>query len=168
MRNLLRVFACGFLMLLKIDALLCFMPMKEHPFSFHKTERLQSRRRIESLFAGGKKSMAVFPLRAVYVTRPADGNVPGVSTLMSVSKRRFKHAVDRNRVKRQIREAYRCNKQILCRVAEGADCRLDIAFIWLSDKIYATGKVESCVVRLLTCIAEQIQANQQKAVAGNE
>lgn len=164
----MRVFCLRVPYLVKIDALSCFMPMKEHPFSFHKAERLQSRRRIESLFAGGKKSMVVFPIRVVYVTRPADGNVPGVSTLMSVSKRRFKHAVDRNRVKRQIREAYRCNKQILCRVAEGTDCRLDIAFIWLADRTYATDNVKACVVRLLTCIAEQVQMNQQKAGAGKE
>ena len=57
--------------------------------------------------------MAAFPLRVVYVNKErAQGEVP-VQILISVPKKRFKHAVDRNRVKRQVREAYRLHKQVL-------------------------------------------------------
>ena len=57
--------------------------------------------------------MAAFPLRVVYVNKErAHGEVP-VQILISVPKKRFKHAVDRNRVKRQVREAYRLHKQVL-------------------------------------------------------
>ena len=82
---------------------------------FPKRERLDSRKQIEMLFGGGGSlSMAAFPLRVVYTIKErARADVPA-QLLVSVSKRHFKHAVDRNRVKRQIREAYRQNKQLLC------------------------------------------------------
>lgn len=57
------------------------------------------------------------------------------SLLVSVSKRRFKRAVKRNRVKRQIREAYRLNKQPLLEVLAEKDLRLALAFIYLSDEL---------------------------------
>ena len=81
--------------------------------TFHKAERLCSKRVIENLFNGGNKSMSAFPIRAVYMpAKTGDLSAP-VTVLISVSKRRFKHAVQRNRVKRQLREAYRKHKHIL-------------------------------------------------------
>ena len=64
------------------------------------------------MFEGGhSKSFSIFPIRVVYM--PVEqGEVPA-TILISVSKRRFKRAVKRNRVKRQIREVYRKNKQPL-------------------------------------------------------
>ena len=77
-----------------------------------KVERLNSRILIEKLFTGGSKSLPAFPLRIVYM--PVEGeNLPIATILISVPKKRFKRAVKRNRVKRQIREAYRKHKQIL-------------------------------------------------------
>ena len=77
-----------------------------------KVERLNSRILIERLFTGGSKSLPAFPLRIVYM--PVEGeNLPAATILISVPKKRFKRAVKRNRVKRQVREAYRKNKHIL-------------------------------------------------------
>ena len=91
--------------------------MEQKPdFSFHKSERLCSKRIIDALFAGGSKSMSAFPLRVVFMPVPVEAPAPLVSILVSVSKRRFKRAVKRNRVKRQIREAYRKQKHILTSV----------------------------------------------------
>ena len=81
-----------------------------------KEERICSRMLIEKLFKGeNARSLMAFPLRAVFMTEPRteDGNVPFVRILVSVPKRNFKHAVDRNRIKRQVREAYRKNKAVL-------------------------------------------------------
>lgn len=75
-----------------------------------------------------------------------------LQVLVSVSKRHFKHAVDRNRVKRQIREAYRRHRQLLSeRIPE--DKALAIAFIWLSDEHCDSRRVEKSVVRLLEKVA---------------
>ena len=78
-----------------------------------------------------------------------------VQILVSVSKRHFKHAVKRNRVKRQIREAYRHHKQLLTeKVPE--DKSLAIAFIWLSDELHSSRQVGNSVRRLLEKVADSL------------
>ncbi|MCD8318332.1 MAG: ribonuclease P protein component [Paraprevotella sp.] len=126
-------------------------------FSFHKSERVCSRRIIEALFAGGNKSMSAFPLRAVFMTLPSEEHAPAASVLISVSKRRFKRAVKRNRVKRQIREAYRHNKTILEQaLGPYGNLRVVVAFLWLSDRLYTSAEVAENVKRLMVRIAEQL------------
>jgi len=78
-----------------------------------------------------------------------------VQILVSVSKRHFKRAVKRNRVKRQIREAYRHHKQILAEKMP-QDTSLAIAFIWLADELLDSQQVEKSVKRLLEKVAENI------------
>ena len=121
--------------------------------TFRKQERIVSTKLIETLFEkGSSHSVAAFPLRAVYVEIERQAGCAQVQVLISIPKKRFKHAVDRNRVKRQVREAYRHHKEILGgKVAE--DQQLLIAFIWLSDKHYHTSEVEKRVVGLLERIA---------------
>lgn len=117
--------------------------------TFKKQERIVSNKLIETLFGkDGSQSLAAFPLRAIYLlTERREGCAP-IQILISVPKKRFKHAVDRNRVKRQIREGYRHHKQLLFeRVPE--DKQLLIAFIWLSDRHSTTKEVEKRVVSLL-------------------
>ena len=73
-------------------------------------ERIKSKKQLETLFGGGRsRSMAAFPVRLVYMTQDNDGTTPQMMMMVSVSKRHFKHAVKRNRAKRQMREAYRLN-----------------------------------------------------------
>lgn len=79
-------------------------------FTFNQKEKLKSKKLIEKLFTEGK-SVSVFPLRLVYLPTVFDDGVL-VKTGVSVSKRHFKTAVDRNRVKRLMREAYRLNKAV--------------------------------------------------------
>ena len=78
-----------------------------------KAERLNSKILIEKMFAGDSKSFSIFPLRVVYM--PVENQDVQASILLSVLKKRFKRAVKRNRVKRQLREAYRMHKHQLCR-----------------------------------------------------
>ena len=77
-------------------------------YTFKKSEKLKSKKLIEQLFVEGK-SVSVFPLRLVYLQTSLDNNV-STKAGVSVSKRNFKKAVDRNRVKRLLREVYRLNK----------------------------------------------------------
>lgn len=76
-------------------------------FSFSKKEKLKSKKAIEQLFKEGQK-VSVFPLTLIFLKSNKE-NKTGVSA----SKRYFKKAVDRNRVKRLLREAYRQNKKML-------------------------------------------------------
>jgi ribonuclease P protein component len=110
---------------------------------------------IEALFENGSsQSVSAFPLRAVYqMIERRDGHGPA-QILISVPKKRFKHAVDRNRVKRQIREAYRQHKQLLWEgMAENQE--MLVGFIWLSDRHLPSKEVEARMVTLLKRIAAQ-------------
>ena len=131
-----------------------------------KTERLHGRNAIEDLFKkAGSRSMAAFPLRVVYALaiQEQEQAPVGVSMLVSVPKRHFKRAVKRNRVKRQVREAYRKNKHSLCRtVAAMPGARLSMAFIWIDDSLHSTADVEKKVARLLTRIEEKITRTDEQ------
>ena len=92
-----------------------------------KSERLNKKLVIDRLFAGGSKSLLAFPLRVVYM--PVEPEGERTSILISVPKKRFRRAVKRNRVKRQVREAYRKNKFTLLHVLEEKGVCLALAFI---------------------------------------
>lgn len=76
--------------------------------SYKKIEKLKGEKLIEKLFSEGK-SVVAYPLRLVYLKTNFDAPVK-IKAGVSVSKRNFKKAVDRNRIKRLMREAYRLNK----------------------------------------------------------
>ena len=135
--------------------------------SFPKQERMVSRQLIETLFganhtrhellpgeARGSHSMAVFPLRVVYMTRERGEDGVPVQLLISVPKKHFKHAVDRNRVKRQIRESYRRHKELLTNSLPDTQ-QLLIACVWLSDQHEPSSAVERKLVLLMQRIGER-------------
>lgn len=126
-------------------------------FTLSKDERICSKLQVDRLFNGGcSHSMASFPLRAVYLLEQTNGELAPVSILVSVPKRCFKRAVKRNRVKRQIREAYRLNKHAIINKVRALDGKsLMIAFIWLDDKLHDSKEVEKKVVNLLHRIEEK-------------
>ena len=124
--------------------------------TLHKTERLDKKKVIDKMFSGGARSFSVFPLRVVYL--PVEELEAPVSILVSVSKRRFKRAVKRNRVKRQIREAYRKNKSILLECLQGREQHLAIAFIYLSDELTATAELEEKMKIALSRISEKLSS----------
>lgn len=77
-------------------------------FTYPQQEKLKSKKLIEKLFTEGK-SVSAYPLRMVYLSTSFNEDVLA-KTGVSVSKRNFKKAPDRNRIKRLLREAYRLNK----------------------------------------------------------
>lgn len=119
-------------------------------FRFPKPEHLCLERDIEALFGGGNHSAVAFPIRAVWREVEWDGHGPQVKVMVSVSKRHFKHAVDRNRAKRQMREAYRLNKHRLGALDGG----LHIGFIWLADTPLDSKLIHKRLSNLLVRIGE--------------
>lgn len=85
--------------------------MENTSFNYPKQEKLKSHHVIDSLFIDGK-TVSKYPLRIVYVAVENKENLP-LKVGVSVSKRYFKKAVDRNYFKRLLREAYRLNKHLL-------------------------------------------------------
>lgn len=175
-------------------------------YTLSKEERICSKILIDKLFGVGKsRSMAAFPLRAVYLlndtitasqptqlmdntereevkegyeevqegfenkqesnneidkvetTQPRTTTAPSVKIMVSVPKKHFKRAVKRNRVKRQVREAYRKNKYILIdKMAAFPNKELLLSFIWLDNSLHETAEVEAKVVNLLQRISEKL------------
>lgn len=79
-------------------------------FKYPKNEKLKSKKTIDLLFTKGK-SVSKFPLRLVYT--PITDTDEKLKFGVSVSKKHFKHAVDRNYFKRVLRECYRLNKHLI-------------------------------------------------------
>lgn len=132
--------------------------MEERKYTLTKSERLCSKTLIERLFAGGNSSFPAFPLRVVYMWLEPSEGTSDVSILISVPKKRFKRAVKRNAVKRQVREAYRRNKYLLLDALKSQGGKgLVLAFIWLDNQLRSSEEVERKVQKLLTHIVESMQ-----------
>lgn len=97
--------------------------------------------------------MKSFPVRAVYL--PIDENVPLHQIAFSVPKKRFKNAVDRNRIKRQLREAYRLNRdEVLTELQQV----IGIVFIYLSNHHSDFSVIEKSMVK---CMQEIVRNEHQ-------
>ena len=120
-----------------------------------KMERVSSKRMIDKLFEGtNSRSLISFPIRLVYMeTERTLFNNVDAQVMVSVPKRFFKRAVKRNRVKRQIREAYRHHKQLLPK-REGRT--LILAFIWMDDQLHESSDVDKKVKNLLLRMSERL------------
>ena len=123
--------------------------------TFPKAEHLCLRNDIEKLFTAGSKSVVVYPMRVVYrVVDHREG--PKVKVLLSVAKRKSRHAVDRNRAKRQLREAYRKNKHsLVATLPKGVG--LHVGIIWLCDAPIDTAVIEKKLCILLHRVQENLQ-----------
>ena len=109
-------------------------------FFFPKTEKLCSDKLIDRLFTEGNREIGSFPVRLVYLQVPPE-EISGINLLVSVSKRHFKRAVKRNRVKRQLREYYRLNSQKLKSVLAADNQGLLLALIYTDGKLWSTEKL---------------------------
>jgi ribonuclease P protein component len=100
-------------------------------FSFKKKERLHHRDDIQELFEKGS-SFYLYPFKVIYIVEPIDSEIKPQQLLISVPKRKFKKAPDRNFIKRQVREAYRHHKHLIA--PEKLSKNLRIAYIYTTDK----------------------------------
>ena len=120
-----------------------------------KSERLCSRILTDRLFQDGNSSASAYPIRAVFLPVKQETQ-RGISVLISVPKKRFHDAIDRNRVKRQLRETYRKHKHALTALMAERGQGLLIAFIYVSAQIESTTYIERRMVRLLDKIGETL------------
>ena len=118
-------------------------------FTFSKKERLSKEKDIQELFKKGS-SFYLFPFKIIYIRRP-EADIHQV--LISVSKKNFKTAPDRNRIKRIIREGYRLNKHIL---PVGSSLRL--GFIYTHKEILPGPEIWDKMVHVMRKLSRLTQS----------
>lgn len=120
----------------------------------YKREKLCSKQAIDSIFArdtdvAGLRSLLAFPLRTLWREVPRDQPAaPVPQFLISVPKKRLRHAVDRVRIRRLVREAWRLNRDRL--PSEG---RIQIVMIYVAPKLLPYYKVERAVLKIMDAIS---------------
>ena len=128
--------------------------MTQKNFGLPKIEHLTGERRIAELYKIGD-AFLVFPMRIVYKKVPKEDNI-AIKTLFSVPKRQFKHAVDRNRFKRLMREAYRLQKQELYTLIEQQDYTLHVSFTAVTNQLPTQDKVMIKMEKILGKLKDQL------------
>jgi len=122
--------------------------MNSHPATFKKSGRLCSLKAINNLFETGR-SLNLRIARVVYIISDDTGTYPPVRLLISVPKRNFKRAVDRNLIKRRIREAFRKNKGALYEALEMKKKNADIAIIWTASSALTYSETETALREMI-------------------
>lgn len=116
-------------------------------YTLGKSERLYGKREFEELMSSGKSFM-VYPLRVIWRLESRGADNPPVRIAVSVSKRRFKRAVKRNRVKRLVREAYRLHKYGFHALVPTGQT-LDLLFIYVHDELPDYARIEKAIVHAI-------------------
>ena len=128
-------------------------------FTYPKTEKLKSKTTIDLLFSKGK-SVSKYPLRLVFVE--SDYGIPEDSDQklkmgVSVSKKYFKHAVDRNYFKRVLRETYRLNKHILI---DNLDKKYAFMFFYQTKERLTYEEIHTKTIQLFEKFVQQLKKEE--------
>lgn len=120
----------------------------------YKKEKLRSTNAIEQLFSPRGvitdtpvASVMAYPWRMVWSLNPHRASV--AQFLITVPKKRLRHAVDRVRMRRRCREAYRLSRHLLPSPCPG----IDIAFIYVADAVTPYGKTQRAMTKMLSSIS---------------
>lgn len=123
----------------------------------YKKEKLCSTVAVEQLFMRGSGTSGAldYPLRAVWRSNPRRRSDAPVAFLITVPKKRLRHAVDRVTMRRRIREAYRLQRQVYP-MPQGT--RIDLAFVYVANRLMPYSAVYAAVGKLLARIQQSVTA----------
>ena len=130
-----------------------FLFMLSGSNTFSKQERLCSSTQIDRLFSEGNRQISVFPVRLVWLLTD---DIKGIQVLISAPKRNFHHAVDRNRIKRQIREFYRTGSSSLKETVALIGKGLALAFLFNDNKLWESDKLDQRLSQALEKLVETL------------
>ena len=123
-------------------------------YGLDKKQKIKSRKLITEVFAHGK-SFPVFPLRVTYLLKPS-AETPGIQIGVTASKKNFKKAVDRNRIKRLLREAYRLQKNDLLAKVEQSGLQCSVFFLFTGKEIASFPDIKAAMSKTLDQLNKRI------------
>ncbi|MDD4848685.1 MAG: ribonuclease P protein component [Bacteroidales bacterium] len=129
-------------------------------YTLRKYERLHSKKEIDELFQHSN-SLFVYPFKILYATHN-DSAIGNASILFTMSHKKFKHAVQRNAVKRHLKESYRLHKLPLIQLLVNKKLNAKIAFIYIADNLITHQEMETkmkLTIKRLCKIIEQENPN---------
>jgi ribonuclease P protein component len=125
-------------------------------YTFKKEERLCNKKLIDELFHNGS-SFLCYPFKASWLLVDDSTQTTSAQLLISVSKRRYKRAVDRNLIKRRLREVYRLQKQQhLYDLLINADKKIILSLGYIGKQIEPFELFEKKMLKLLKQLSEQV------------
>jgi len=123
-------------------------------YSFTKEERLRNKKLIDELFRNGS-SFLCYPFKVLWLEQREPQSYPA-QVLFGVPKKRFKKAVDRNMIRRRMREAYRLNKeQHLYSILNSSNKNIVFSVGYVGKEIFDYAFIEKKMLKLLTSLAEE-------------
>lgn len=123
-------------------------------YSFPKKERLCSYSRIHELFAKGD-AFLIYPFSVRYML---EKDKEGKHRIMIVCPKRYQHlAVNRNLVKRRMREAYRLNSLSLKNALKTKNCNLDFSLSYISKDVLPYEQINNKICEILTVLENKLQ-----------
>lgn len=121
--------------------------------TFPKSEKLCGKQRIALLYAEGKRLVA-FPMRVTYELLPESQEEPRV--LIWAPKSIFKHAVQRNHMRRLMREAYRLNAAPLREYCHAHNCSIQLAFNYIDKELCSQEEISKAMQKAIRKILQKI------------
>ena len=124
--------------------------------SFGRNERLKSSKLIQKLFSEGKANF-VHPVKWIYLPVEFEANRPVLQFTVSVSKKTFKKAVDRNLIKRRIREAYRLQKSSLITLLKEKEKAFAVMAIFVAKSEEDYNMIQNAIIRHLKKMKKMLE-----------
>ena len=125
--------------------------------SFKKEERLRSKKTIDLLFEKGK-SFSIDPIRIIWLETEHKQGSP-VQILIAVPKKNISKAVERNKVKRRMREVYRKNKNLLLEAIQGKNKSMALALVYTAGKVLPYSELEEKIILSLQRLADMYEVD---------
>ena len=130
-------------------------------FTYQKTDKLKSRKQTQHLFSTGQ-AINVFPIRLIYTIEPIEGTAANLSLTsvlqagVGAPSRTFRKAVQRNRVKRLLREAYRLEKPNFISQAALDNKRVNLFFLYTDALVITQLEIQAKVKEALAILVTKL------------